>query len=115
MNPTSEESPDDWNDNLLEASDGTATDKYVLAYTDKAGLGFYQYTPALAAGGVYVEAPASAKGRLSIGIGIEGTTSIVKVESMGAAQENVYNVAGQKVNTAYKGIVIKNGKKYLNK
>lgn len=115
LNPTSEESTDDWNDNLLKASDGTATDKYVLAYTDKAGLGFYQYTPALAAGGVYVEAPASAKGRLSIGIGIEGTTSIVKVESMGAAQENVYNVAGQKVNTAYKGIVIKNGKKYLNK
>lgn len=113
--PTSEKSTDDWSDNLLKASDGNATDKYVLAYTEKAGLGFYQYTPALAAGGVYVEAPASAKGRLSIGIGIEGTTSIVEVESTDAAQENVYNVAGQKVNAAYKGIVIKNGKKYLNK
>ena len=115
LNPTSEESTDDWSDNLLKASDGNATDKYVLAYTDKTGLGFYQYTPALAAGGVYVEAPASAKGRLAIGIGIEGTTSIVEVESTDAAQKNVYNVAGQKVNAAYKGIVIKNGKKYLNK
>lgn len=115
LNPTSEESTDDWSDNLLKASDGNATGKYVLAYTDQAGLGFYQYNPALAAGGVYVEAPASAKGRLSIGIGIEGTTSIVEVESTDAAQENVYNVAGQKVNAAYKGIVIKNGKKYLNK
>lgn len=26
-----------------------------------------------------------------------------------------YNVAGQRVNDAYKGIVVKNGKKYLNK
>lgn len=27
--------------------------------------------------------------------------------------ENVYNVAGQKVNGSYRGIVIKNGKKYI--
>ena len=26
-----------------------------------------------------------------------------------------YNLAGQRVNDAYKGIVVKNGKKYLNK
>ena len=100
---------------MLKVSDGNATDKYVLAYTDEDGLGFYQYHPALAAGGVYVEALASAKGRLSISIGIEGTTTIMGVESTDAAQENVYNVAGQKVNATYKGIVIKNGKKYLNK
>lgn len=112
---TSEEATGDWDDNLLKASDGNATGKYVLAYTDKDGLGFYQYNPALAAGSVYVEASASAKGRLSVSIGTEGTTSIMEVESTDATQENVYNVAGQKVNAAYKGIVIKNGKKYLNK
>ena len=26
-----------------------------------------------------------------------------------------YNLAGQRVNDAYKGIVVKNGKKYMNK
>ncbi len=38
--------------------------------------------------------------------------SAVKAETEDGA---IYNVAGQKVDASYKGIVIKNGKKYLNK
>ena len=42
-------------------------------------------------------------------------TGINKVE---ADTENVnapaYNLAGQRVNNSYKGIIIKNGKKYIN-
>ncbi len=38
--------------------------------------------------------------------------SSVKVD---AATDALYNAAGQKVNAGYRGIVIKNGKKYLNK
>lgn len=38
--------------------------------------------------------------------------SSVKVDT---AKDVLYNAAGQKVNTDYRGIVIKNGKKYLNK
>jgi len=43
-----------------------------------------------------------------------GTTAIHKVEN---AQENSasYNMAGQRVNGSYKGVVIRNGKKYLNR
>lgn len=112
---TSEEATGDWSDNLLQISDGTVTGQYVLAYTTAGGLGFYKNEFELAAGGVYVKAPASAKGRLSIGTDTDGTTSIMEMESSDVQQENVYNVAGQKVDAAYKGIVIKNGKKYLNK
>ena len=43
-------------------------------------------------------------------------TAIVSVKAE-AALENaaIYNMAGQRVNKAYKGVVISNGKKYMNK
>ena len=43
--------------------------------------------------------------------GIVGT----KAESKSAANSQIYNLAGQKVNASYKGIVIQNGKKYIIK
>jgi len=43
--------------------------------------------------------------------GIQETVAPVKVINNGA----IYNLAGQKVNESYKGIVIKNGKKYFQK
>lgn len=43
--------------------------------------------------------------------GIQETVAPVKVINNGA----IYNLAGQKVNESYKGIVIKNGKKYIQK
>jgi len=43
--------------------------------------------------------------------GIQETIAPAKVISNGA----IYNLAGQKVNESYKGIVIKNGKKYIQK
>lgn len=42
-------------------------------------------------------------------------TSINGVNAEAAADGAIYNLAGQKVSAAYKGIVIKNGKKYLMK
>lgn len=45
-------------------------------------------------------------------------TGIKNLESNGAgakANAALYNLAGQQVNSNYKGIVIKNGKKYINK
>lgn len=42
-------------------------------------------------------------------------TAIETVEAAPAKDNALYNVAGQKVNESYKGIVIKNGKKYLLK
>jgi hypothetical protein len=46
-----------------------------------------------------------------------GTTGIHNVETISVRKQNdaVYNLAGQKVGANYKGIVIKNGRKYLQK
>lgn len=45
----------------------------------------------------------------------EETTGITNVNAAENNDDTLYNLAGQKVNAAYKGIVIKNGKKYLVK
>lgn len=45
----------------------------------------------------------------------EATTGITNVNAAESNDDTLYNLAGQKVNAAYKGIVIKNGKKYLVK
>lgn len=42
-------------------------------------------------------------------------TGIHTIEAASAANDAMYNLAGQRVDKAYKGIVIVNGKKYLNK
>ena len=42
-------------------------------------------------------------------------TGIQTIEAASAANGAMYNLAGQRVDKAYKGIVIVNGKKYLNK
>jgi len=47
---------------------------------------------------------------------INGTpTAIDQVIGNTDKDGNVYNIAGQRVTNAYKGIVIKNGKKNINK
>ena len=45
----------------------------------------------------------------------EETTGITNVNAAESNDDTLYNLAGQKVNAACKGIVIKNGKKYLVK
>ena len=63
----------------------------------------------------YIELGEDAAAKLSIGFG-GGTTGINAVEAEGAKSNGtLYNLAGQRVDKAYKGIVIVNGKKYLNK
>ena len=42
-------------------------------------------------------------------------TNIQNVQVAKAADDAIYNIAGQKVNASYKGLVIKNGKKYFQK
>ena len=45
-----------------------------------------------------------------------GTTDINNIPSVNTEKETaIYNLAGQKVDSSYKGIIIKNGKKYINK
>ena len=69
------------------------------------GKGYLQLTGNTAAAPVFY----------SINIG-GGTTGIGQVEvEKGAENGAIYNLAGQRVATSYKGVVIKNGKKYVNK
>lgn len=41
-------------------------------------------------------------------------TAITTAHAAQKSEKTIYNLAGQKVNTSYKGLVIKNGKKYNN-
>lgn len=107
-------------ENKLMVSDGTIKGDmemtiYVLNKGSK-GVGFYPLslgTP-LEKGKCYlkVDAVAGAKGFIAIG---GETTGISTVETEATGNGNIYNLAGQRVGKAYKGIVIKNGKKYINK
>ena len=47
--------------------------------------------------------------------GSEETTAIQTVKKANAEKGAIYNLAGQKVNASYKGVVIKDGKKYIQK
>ena len=47
-------------------------------------------------------------------IDLEGADAIKSVKAA-KADGAIYNLAGQKVNASYKGVVIKDGKKYLQK
>lgn len=57
--------------------------------------------------------PEGASAKLNFGD--DETTGITNVNAAESNDGTLYNLAGQKVNAAYKGIVIKNGKKYLVK
>lgn len=69
------------------------------------GKGYLQLTGNTAAAPVFY----------SINIG-GGTTGIGQVEvEKGTENGAIYNLAGQRVDASYKGVVIQNGKKYVNK
>ena len=69
------------------------------------GKGYLQLTGNTAAAPVFY----------SINIG-GGTTGIGQVEVEKATENGaIYNLAGQRVDASYKGVIIKNGKKYVNK
>ena len=72
--------------------------------------------------GLYIlAAEPAAGGRLNIvwldenGNVEEETTAIQTVKSAKADNGAIFNLAGQKVNASYKGVVIKDGKKYIQK
>lgn len=62
----------------------------------------------------YIVLNGASAAKYSICFGDEAT-GIQTIEAASAANAAMYNLAGQRVDKAYKGIVIVNGKKYLNK
>ena len=102
--------------NDLRVSTGTDVDyMYVLAMNPT--IGFYPWTGTnLPAGKIYLQGKASYGAREFLGFVANTTTSIDNVV-VKTIDENapMYNLAGQRVNKSYKGVVIVNGKKYMNK
>jgi len=97
---------------------GAAADKapaegvttYVLANGD-AGVGFYKFAGAtLAAGKAYIEIAGDAAAKV---LTFGETTSINGVADVKAGNAVIYNLAGQRVNNAQKGVFIQNGKKVV--
>ena len=101
-----------------------ANDVWFFNNPATSGFGFTKYDTAkqngLGANTVYFQTSATAAApRLNIiWLDEEGnTTAIQKVELENTSINNdaIYNVAGQKVSASYKGLVIKGGKKYIQK
>lgn len=88
---------------------------YVLTRGDDA----MQFNPVIsgtiAAGKAYLQLPKSAGASLRVVVVDSEVTSVSDIEVADEGNAMLYNVVGQPVNGSYKGIVIKNGKKYLNR
>ena len=93
-------------------------EKYYYVLANKGGVeGFYGYTgdDAIPAGKAFFETSSEiAGGKFSI-VFADDETDGIKAVSTKVENGVRYNLAGQKVGADYKGIIVVNGKKYLNK
>lgn len=105
-----------YTNNIFKAatSDVTAGDNTYALVKGRQGFAKVKAGVIIPAGKAYLETTAASK--LAISFGSE-TTGISKVVTEQPASENsaMYNLAGQRVSNSYKGIVIRNGKKFINK
>ncbi len=99
-----------------------ANDVWFFNNPTASGFGFTKYDQTkqkgLSKDCVYIQtALSTASARVSlIWLDDEGnTTAIQKVETKSADNGAIYNLRGEKVNASYKGLVIKNGKKFIQK
>lgn len=105
-----------YTNNIFKAatSDVTAGDNNYALVKGRQSFAKVKAGVTIPAGKAYLEITAGSK--LAINFGGE-TTGISKVATEQTAPENtaMYNLAGQRVSNSYKGIVIRNGKKFINK
>lgn len=108
-------------DNELKVSDGTVTGDgstvWVLASGDN-GIGFYPMGSGVTVpkGKAYLQITSSTGAKPFLGMSGGSTTGIKVIGADGKRGDGVmYNLAGQRVGKSYKGIVIMNGKKYINR
>ena len=98
--------------NELKVSNGTVSGEgiYVLASKNK-GLGFYKLAPdaKVPAGKAYLQVANGSREYIAIDGGATAIKSVETEKANGA----VYNLAGQQVKNAQKGIFIMNGKKVI--
>lgn len=108
-------------DNELKVSDGTVTGDgstlWVLANGDN-GIGFYPMGSGVTVpnGKAYLEIQSGAGAKPFLGMSGDSTTGIGGIGADGRHDDGVmYDLAGRRVGKSYKGIVIINGKKYINR
>ena len=94
-------------------------DLFVMAPPANYGLFFTKFTAAteIPAGTFYLRKTPSAASRLDV-VWLDGSEdSATAIKAVKKVSENgaIYNLAGQKVSAAYKGVVIKDGKKFIQK
>lgn len=101
--------------NVLQPTDGSAITGYVLAKDANLGVGFFKVTnKVVAAGKAYIPNLSGAR-KLSLDFLDEETTGINTMSVEPVMQGAAYNMMGQRVAANSKGLVIINGKKYINK
>ncbi len=100
------------NNDLVATTTADGTSALTSAYVLSADAFVTFNGTAFTADKAYLPASVGAK---SLNIVFGGTTAINSVQAETTANDAVYNLAGQRVEADYKGIVIKNGKKYINK
>lgn len=108
-------------DNDLQYSDEATTadgTQWILA-KQGSSVGFAKATSgtSIAAGKAYLVIPATATAKSFIGFGDGSTTGInsISVDKAQTSDSAIYNLAGQRVSNSYKGIIIQNGHKFINK
>ena len=103
---------------------GSTRGKYVYRLTNGAsGFGFTFFTgTTMKAGQFFIITkgkPADAARLNNVWLdedgNVEGDATAINKVKVAAEKDAIYNLAGQKVAASYKGIVIKNGKKYIQK
>lgn len=99
--------------------DGTSGENaYYVLQKKGENVGFYRVTNAaytVRANSAYLEVPVTAA-KDFIGFGDDKTTSLnLNANENFNSNATMYNLRGQRVSESYKGIVIKNGRKFINK
>jgi hypothetical protein len=108
-------------DTDLLVSNGTVKGDGATIYAlgkkgEKAGFSIVKSGVTVPAGKAYLVIPAGGESRSFIEFGDGQTTGITEIGGMSQAErENVYNLNGQRVTKATKGLYIANGKKMLMK
>ena len=105
-------STDGYNNYLLGAKNGKVIFGPAAEGTIKAGKAYYRIKGTEDKNAQTQNASKS----MSLDFGTGGTTNIQQIQAIKMpCTENTYNAIGQIVNASYKGMVIKNGKKYIQK
>jgi hypothetical protein len=103
--------------------DGGNKDLWFFNNPATSGFGFTKFDPSSQTGGlaancVYMTCPATSAARMNIvWLDEDGNTTAIQTINANAKADNgaIYNLRGEKVNASYKGLVIKDGKKYIQK